>query len=207
MSGSTLPSPPPRRIGKPLPSPVAGAGSAAVDQAGARPNPARLVPLAAVARPHGVRGELRLKLHNRDSDLLLGRREVVLRYPDGEERLVVMKSVRRANEAMLVQLEGCGDRDAADELRNAQVLVPRDAFPAPDEGEYYACDLVGLRVVDAEGEVGRVHEFVSYPTCDALLITAPSGAFEVPLVDDIVDSIDLERGEVRIFARAALAPP
>ena len=29
------------------------------------------VPLAEVARPHGVRGELRLKLFNKDSDLLL----------------------------------------------------------------------------------------------------------------------------------------
>ncbi len=39
------------------------------------------VPLAEVARPHGVRGELRLKLFNEDSDILLEQDEVLLRLP------------------------------------------------------------------------------------------------------------------------------
>ncbi len=39
------------------------------------------VPLAEVARPHGVRGELRLRPYNGDSDLLLGLDEVLVRLP------------------------------------------------------------------------------------------------------------------------------
>ena len=38
--------------------------------------PETWVPLAEVARPHGVKGEVRLKLFNRDSDVLLDLDEV-----------------------------------------------------------------------------------------------------------------------------------
>ena len=46
------------------------------------------VPLAEVMRPHGVRGELRLRPFNRDSDLLLDLDEVLVRFPDGDEQEV-----------------------------------------------------------------------------------------------------------------------
>src|ERR1019366_6319010 len=42
------------------------------------------VPLAEVMRPHGVQGELRLRLFNKDSDLLLGLDEVLVRFPEGD---------------------------------------------------------------------------------------------------------------------------
>ncbi len=41
------------------------------------------VPLAEVARPHGVRGELRLRPYNQDSDVLLDLDEVAVRIPAG----------------------------------------------------------------------------------------------------------------------------
>ena len=44
----------------------------------------RWVPLAEIARPHGVKGELRLKLFNTASDVLLEQEEVLVRTPEGE---------------------------------------------------------------------------------------------------------------------------
>ena len=41
-------------------------------------DPDAWVPLAEVARPHGVRGELRLRLFNKSSDTLLDQDEVPL---------------------------------------------------------------------------------------------------------------------------------
>ena len=73
----------------------------------------RLIPLAEVARPHGVRGELRLKLYNRDSDLLLDLDEVVLEPTSGTPSTVAVREARRANDAILVWLGGCDSRDRA----------------------------------------------------------------------------------------------
>jgi 16S rRNA processing protein RimM len=163
----------------------------------------RLVPLAEVARPHGVAGELRLKVYNRDSDLLRSLERVVVRFASGEERPVAVRHARPAGDAMLVLLEGCVGRTEAENWRGAQVLAPRSSFPALDEGEFYACDLEGARVEVGGEPFGEVERLVSYPTCDALLVRSAEGRFEVPLVDDAVDEVDPEAGVVRVRSREA----
>jgi 16S rRNA processing protein RimM len=168
-----------------------------------KPGP-RLVALAEVTRPHGVKGEIRLKLYNRDSDLLLDFPEVVLEYPDGERRAVTVESARRANDAALLQLEGCVDREGAEELRGAKVLVPRESFPEAADGEFYVCDVIGARVMAPDGEIGVVEEFQSYPTVDALVVRTPRGKVEIPLVDDVIESLDVEAGVVRVHSSEGL---
>jgi 16S rRNA processing protein RimM len=163
------------------------------------------VPLAEVARPHGVRGELRLRLFNRDSDLLLGLDEILVRLPDGEEHEVSVESARRANDAILMRLFSVDDRSRADGLRGAVVCARRRDFPPLDEGEFYACDVEGARVVlaDPEGEdreVGRVRALRNYPSTDVLVVDAADGGrpWEVPLVSDVVRSVDVSAGVVTI---------
>ncbi|HEY1694578.1 MAG TPA: ribosome maturation factor RimM [Polyangiaceae bacterium] len=161
----------------------------------------RWVPLAEVMRPHGVRGELRLRLFNSDSDLLLELDEVLVRFADGEEQEVSVDGARRANDAILMKLHSVDDRDRADELRGARVCGRRADFPALEPGEFYACDVEGARVVVEGGEeLGRVTELRSYPTTDVLVVPAKDGgrAWEVPLVEAVVKGVDLEAGTVTL---------
>jgi 16S rRNA processing protein RimM len=158
------------------------------------------VPLAEVARSHGVRGEVRLRLFNRDSDLLLDRDEVLVRFADGDEQVVSVDGARRANDAILMKLYTVDDRDRADELRGALVCVQRKDFPPLEEGEFYACDVEGARVVVQDRELGRVRELRSYPTADVLVVEAADGGrpWEVPLVNAIVSSVDVAAGLVTL---------
>jgi 16S rRNA processing protein RimM len=160
----------------------------------------RWVAVAEVARPHGIRGELRLKPYNLDSDMLLRRSEVLLRMPDGSERTVSVAAARAVNKAVLVELRGVGDRNAAEALRGAVVCADRDEFPDLEEGEFYACDLEGARVVLPDGsEVGRVRTLRTYPTCDVLEVSRAEGILEVPLVDSYVQEVDVAGGVVRLI--------
>jgi 16S rRNA processing protein RimM len=163
------------------------------------------VPLAAVARPHGVRGELRLKLFNRDSDLLLELAEVLVRFEDGEEQEVSVDGARRTPDSILMKLYSVDDRDRAEELRGATLCARRSDFPPLEPGEFYACDIEGAAVVvdDGNGEprsIGRVRSLRTYPTVDVLLVDPGDGsrALEVPLVDSVVRAIDLERAVVTL---------
>jgi 16S rRNA processing protein RimM len=164
------------------------------------------VPLAEVARPHGVRGEVRLRLYNRDSDLLLEQEDVLVRFPDGEEQEVSVDGARRADDAILMKLHSVDDRNRAEDLRGAVVCVRRAAFPAPAEGEFYACDIEGARVVvevedGAPRELGRVIAMRSYPANDVLEVAASDGGrpWEVPLVDVVVRSVDVAAGLVTLM--------
>ena len=165
-----------------------------------------LVPLAEIARPHGVRGELRLKVYNADSDLLLDLDEVIVERADKTREPMKIVSARRANDAILVFLDGVADRDEADAMRGAKLLVSRDAFPPLEAGEFYACDVVGLRVVAPDGEVGVVVELYPYPTCDALIVATQGGKIEIPVVDDVVEAVDVAGGVVRLVSRPAAEP-
>jgi 16S rRNA processing protein RimM len=167
--------------------------------------PGAWVPLAEVARPHGVHGELRLRLFNRDSDLLLDLDEVLLRFPDGEEQEVSVDGVRRAHDAILMRLFSVSDRDRAERLRGALVCARRGSFPALSAGEFYACDVEGALVLIDDGrgpgrELGRVRGLRTYPTTDVLEVDAGDGGrpWEVPLVEAIVRSIDLEAGVITL---------
>lgn len=162
------------------------------------------MPLAEVARPHGVAGELRLKVYNRDSELLESLERVVVRFASGEEREVAVRNVRPAGEALLALLEGCVGRNEAEKWRGAVLLAPRGVFPELEPGEFYACDIEGARV-EVDGEpFGEVERLVSYPTCDALVVRSAEGRFEVALVDGAVDEVDVDAKVVRVRSREAL---
>jgi 16S rRNA processing protein RimM len=165
------------------------------------------VPLAEVMRPHGVRGEVRLRPFNRDSDLLLEVDEVLVRFPEGDEQEVSLDGARRANDAILAKLHSVDDRDRAAELRGALLCVRRGDFPPLEEGEFYACDIEGARVVvEGAPELGTVAELRTYPSVDVLVVAASDGGkpWEVPLVDAFVKRVDAAAGVVTLATSEGL---
>jgi 16S rRNA processing protein RimM len=164
------------------------------------------VPLAEIARPHGVRGEVRLKVYNRDSDLLLEMDEELLRLPDGEEHEVSVDGARRADDAILMKLHSVDDRDRAADLRGAVVCVRRADFPPLEPGEFYVRDVEGARVTVDGQEVGTVTGYREYPTVDVLAVETNDGIYEIPLVDAYVVRVDVEAREVAIAGLCDLEP-
>ncbi len=164
------------------------------------------VPLAEIARPHGVRGEVRLKVYNRDSDLLLDMDEVLVRLPDGEEHEVSVDGARRADDAILMKLHSVDDRDRAADLRGGIVCVRRADFPPLEPGEFYVRDVEGARVTLAGEPIGTVTGYREYPTMDVLSVETRDGVYEVPLVDTYVARVDVAEREVALLRLDDLEP-
>jgi 16S rRNA processing protein RimM len=142
-----------------------------------------LVPLGVVIGAHGVRGELRVKLHNPGSEVLDRRKSLVLRDASGQLSEHRVTARRRHQDLLLVTIEGCEDRDAAIALRGREVCVPRSQLPQLAPGEYYILDLVGLRAQRPDGQsIGSVESVIPYPTIDALAIRTEEGLLEVPVL-------------------------
>lgn len=156
-----------------------------------------LVVLAVVTRPHGVRGELRVHLHNPDSTVLYDRDTVLLRHRGEVREVEVVESRRGPKGAMLLSLAGVEGREAADALRGAELCVPRRDLPPAGEGEWYVIDLVGLEARDGAGRtLGEVVDVIPYPTIDCLRVRGEGGVREVPLNDDFVPEVDVRGGFV-----------
>jgi 16S rRNA processing protein RimM len=158
-----------------------------------------LVPLGVVVGAHGVRGDLRVKPYNPSSELLLSLTHAFLR-PAGAaagEREVALLAVRQHSHGLLVTLEDCADRDAAQALRGAELCVPREHLPALSEGEHYLIDLIGLQARLADGQpLGEVTDAIEYPAGQALRVAVKDGTLEVPLTAPYVVEIRLDEGAV-----------
>jgi 16S rRNA processing protein RimM len=94
----------------------------------------------------------------------------------------------------ILRLEGHNSRDAAEALRGQPLLVSVEEAPALEEGEFWAHDLVGCRVVDGSRSVGVVSRMVALPSCEALEV----GEALIPLVRDAIRSIDVEAGVIDV---------
>ena len=146
-----------------------------------------------VGRPHGLDGSFHVT-RPRPALLPLG----------GEVRVGDRSAeiVRRAGteDRPILRLGGFEGREAAEGLRGRELLVARAAAPPLEEDEWYAEDLVGLRVVDGGREVGTVARLVPLPSVEALEVERPGGgeALLVPLVRDCVREVDLDRRVVDV---------
>jgi 16S rRNA processing protein RimM len=106
---------------------------------------------------------------------------------------------RRAgtDEAPIVRLEGFSSREDAEALRGETLLVEEADAPPLEEGEFWAHELAGCRVVDGAEEVGVVARMVALPSCEALEV----GDRLIPLVRDAVRSIDRDARVIDVDLR------
>jgi 16S rRNA processing protein RimM len=104
--------------------------------------------------------------------------------------------VRRSGTAAkpILRLDAFSSRTEIEAVRGEALWVPREALPPLEEDEFYADDLVGLRVVDGDRDVGVVDRVRELPSCEVLEV----GELLIPLVDDAVRAIDLEAGVVEV---------
>ena len=168
--------------------------------AGVSPDPSgtsqRWIVLGYVAGTHGLHGDVRVKQHNADSDLLFDLTEVSLRRDDRLQCYEV-QSVRAANKGLLVHLVGVDSIEAADALRGAEICVPRSALPELAPGEFYHVDLEGLPAFDAHGNrVGVVERVCDYPASQVVRVRGVDGVWEVPMIDPYLHSVDVAGGKI-----------
>jgi len=127
--------------------------------------PADLVELGRVVSAYGVRGWLKVQPHSPQADVLLSASRWWLFPPrrgEGAPSPLDVEASRRQGSSIVAGLAGLADRTAAEAWRGAAVCVPRSAFPAAREDEYYWVDLIGcLLYGESDGWpalIGRVAE-------------------------------------------------
>ena len=128
------------------------------DGGGAQISPDDPIEIGRVGKPHGVRGGFYLD-GAIDAAALVPGFEVDL---DGRRYEVASRGGMNARP--IVSLVGVDSREAAQELRGTALAAPRGTLTPLGEGEWYARDLEGLRVVTVDGEpVGTVTRLTNAP--------------------------------------------
>jgi 16S rRNA processing protein RimM len=146
-----------------------------------------------IGRPHGLDGSFLVAEPN--APLLRATKTVKV----GEfERDIVRLAGH--DKRLILRVEGCDDRAAAEALRGHTLLVARDRAPDLGEDEWWAEDLEGLAVRDGDREVGTVTKLLALPSCEVLEVERSEGGdpLLVPLVSDAVRTVDLATKQIDI---------
>jgi len=154
-----------------------------------------------VGRPHGVSGEVRLRLPAGPSENLAEGMEVRLVPKDSEEspRVTRLLSLRGDPAAPIAQFEGVSGRDEAAALVHSILEIPAAALPKPGPGEFYHHEVLGAELVDLNGEsLGEVTGVTQGGGRGYLVCQTGRGEAYLPLVKDAL--LEIDRGSKRVVA-------
>jgi 16S rRNA processing protein RimM len=109
-----------------------------------------------------------------------------------------VQSAKVQSGSVVAKLPGCEDRDAAGLFRGREVAVPRELLPATADNEFYWADLIGLSVVNMQGEdLGVVSQVVETGANDVLVVQGGRERL-IPFTEQVVTRVDLAGRVIRV---------
>jgi 16S rRNA processing protein RimM len=163
----------------------------------------------------GIQGGIKVQPFSSDPQALFSSRRWFLQPPAGPApktvtgkgavaplpRLLRITQAREQGAVVVARAQEVADRNAAEALRGARIFISRQSFPTAKDGEYYWIDLIGLAVVNREGEaLGTVTDLLDTGVHCVLRVQRPDVPADakadeaerlIPFVDAYVDAVDL----------------
>jgi 16S rRNA processing protein RimM len=167
----------------------------AVKDAGGR-SPEDLV-VGRIVRPHGVRGMLLVEPFTEVIRSLKSSQTLFL----GSDKVpAVVREFRPHRARFLLGIEGCEDRDSAEQWRGTDIFLRFDDVEPLPEGIYYHWQILGLEVITDEGEVlGNVVQILETGANDVYVVRDESGEeVLLPAIESVVLHIHLQEGRMTV---------
>ena len=166
-----------------------------------------LIELGAIQDAQGLQGQLKVRTHSSDPVTLLSSKEIWLSLiprrsagvaasiEQASLQLYKVKQAKMHSGTVVMALDGITDRDQAEALKGARILVGRDAFPKAESDSYYWVDLIGCKVINLQGEsLGEIIEISDNGAHGVIALGDHMGGTVrqlVPFVKEVVQAVDL----------------
>ena len=152
----------------------------------------QLLECGKIVNTHGIRGEVKIQPWADSPEVLCA---LPALYIDGAP--VALRSARVHKGNVIALLEGVSDVDQAMLLKNKVVWLNRDDLRLP-EGTFFLADLIGLRVVDEEGqEVGILNEVLS-PSRQQVYVVKGDRELMIPAVPQFILETNVAGGYIKV---------
>ena len=174
-------------------------------ESSAEESAAEFIIIGQITKPHGVRGEMRVKPYTDEPE-----RFTWLDYlyvgETAPQKMAVEQA--RAHQGMiLLKLTAVTTRDAADALRGEWLMLPEDEALPLEEGEYYLYQLEGLAVITDEGEpLGSLTRIIETGANHVFVVQGESGELLLPDIAEVIQDIDFENGRMTVKLLPGLRP-
>ncbi|MEI7463985.1 MAG: ribosome maturation factor RimM [Burkholderiales bacterium] len=177
--------------------------------------PADAIEVGIIIDAWGVKGWFKVKAFSANPQALFSSKRWLLRPAEAIgprsvlntaslPSLLKIVAAKDHGDLVVAQAQDVVDRPGAEALRGARVFVPRGSFPTAGPDEYYWVDLVGLAVVNRQGEqLGDVVGLIDTGPHSVLRV-APAGVTDeaeqrlIPFVAAFVDAVSLPERRITV---------
>ena len=160
--------------------------------------------LGKVTGVFGLKGEVRVYLHNRESSLFNKKRLVSLYFSDDRIEQKKMSCRDGAGKRIIGRIEGVSNVDEARTYIGSTICIHTKNLPHTGEDEFYHYQLLGLAVTTVSGSVlGSVTEIVASTesedtvedeNVDILIVENDEMKYYIPFTREDVLEISLQTG-------------
>jgi 16S rRNA processing protein RimM len=146
-----------------------------------------------VSSPHGVGGLVKVFPYSDFPERINSLDRVVLQSNLGQKEMLI-ETASIYGRFWLVKFKGIDSREQAVSLRESLLIIPLAQRVALPEGSYYHDQLIGLKVLDFEGQlIGKVVDLHVTGGHDLLIVKKEDEAeqkFMIPAVKKFVRKVD-----------------
>lgn len=152
--------------------------------------------IAEILRPHGIKGELKIKSHSEDIDNFMQVRQLYIKENSGYYPIAV-EGFRLHSGDILIQLQNVYDRSAAERYRGVSLYIAREDASPLAEGEFYISDIIGLPLTDRQGNsLGTLQDVLTSYATNIYQVKTPQGMMLFPAIDSVFSEVNLEKGVI-----------
>jgi len=164
-----------------------------------------LIPIGRIARPHGVRGKIKLEYFGEDVNRFPPSREVFIEVKAGSLQAYEILETTPQAPRIILHLKGIERREEVEPLIGKEVFIKREVLPDLEEGEYYWMDLLGMSVETQEGKkIGRLKEIFSTGANDVYVVEGKRGEIFLPATGEVIQSVDRKKGVMKVNRKEGL---
>lgn len=153
-----------------------------------------------IVNTHGLRGEVKIVPWTDSPETFEDIEYIYVKKKTGEERLDIIGLKYQKNN-LIVKFKQVPTIEEAEKLKNLTVYIDRDMLGDLPEGVYYVADLIGLKVVNIDGEeIGILIDIFNTGSNDIYEVKRDGKKnLLLPKIDDVITvELENERIVVRI---------
>ena len=160
--------------------------------------------LGRVAKTHGIKGEITLKLDVDDPSAYRDMMYFLLEINKVLTPFFVEKIVC-SGDKFFVTIQDIKTVEAASALTGKEVYLPLEMLPKLSGKQFYYHEVKGFVVVDEEkGELGPITEVLEYPTQAILQVFKDKKEILIPILDQVIQKVDRKAKKLYIKAPEGL---
>jgi 16S rRNA processing protein RimM len=164
-----------------------------------------LLPIGRVAKPHGVKGKIKVDYFGEDLNLFLLYREVFIKDPMGRLQAYDILEVVPQPPRLIIQVKGIERREEVEPLVGREIFIKTKSLPDLEEGEHYWFEILGMVVETEKGKrIGKVKEILHTGANDVYVVEGKRGEIFLPATEEVIQSIDVKAGRMKVIRMEGL---